>query len=155
MLSLAQQIGKKLRAGGETFSVAESCTGGYISHLITSVAGSSAYFKGSVIAYDNQIKTTLLKVRSGTLKKYGAVSAETAAEMVIGVRKAFRSDFAIATTGIAGPGGAIKGKPVGTVYIAFGTKNELLVVKCSFKGNRQKVIKSAAGKALEMLLNSL
>ncbi len=155
MPSVAAQIGKKLRSGRETLAIAESCTGGYISHLITSIPGSSAYFKGSVIAYNNQIKTTLLKVRSGTLKKYGAVSAETAAEMVMGVRKAFRSDFAIATTGIAGPGGAVKGKPVGTVYIAFGTKNELLVVKCSFKGSRKKVIEKAAGKALEMLLNSL
>lgn len=105
MSELAVEIGKKLLAAKKTLSIAESCTGGYISHLITSVPGSSAYYVGGIIAYDNSVKTALLGVKKKTLREFGAVSEDCAREMVKGIRKKLDSDLAIATTGIAGPGG--------------------------------------------------
>jgi len=151
MKSLSADIGKALRSRKKKLAIAESCTGGYLSHLITSVSGSSDYFMGGIIAYDNQIKIKELGVRTYTLKKYGAVSAECAGEMAIGITKRMKTDLALAVTGIAGPTGGVKGKPVGTVYIAFVAKNELLVERFSFKGNRKRVIEQSAHKALEML----
>ena len=152
MKNLEAEIGKILKAGKKTLAIAESCTGGYLSHLITSVSGSSDYFVGGIIAYHNQIKIKELGVRPKAIRKYGAVSAECAGEMVMGIRKRLKTDFAIAVTGIAGPTGGVKGKPVGTVYIAFAAKNELLVERFSFKGSRKRVIEQSAKKALEMLL---
>jgi nicotinamide-nucleotide amidase len=116
--TLESAIGKLLKNSGKTLALAESCTGGYISHLITSIAGSSAYFSGSVIPYHNQFKENILGVRGETLKVHGAVSEETVREMADGVRKLFGADFGLSSSGIAGPDGGSKEKPVGTVWIA-------------------------------------
>ena len=120
--TLEDKIGKLLREKGMAISTAESCTGGYIAHRITSVAGSSDYFTGSVIAYSNKIKEDLLKVKHDSILKHGAVSEEVAKEMAIGVRKEFGTDCSIAITGIAGPDGGTEEKPVGTVWIAVAIK---------------------------------
>lgn len=154
-LLLAKQVGKLLKKKQETLGVAESCTGGFISHMITSVPGSSAYFRGSVIAYDNALKTGLLGVKGATLKRHGAVSEKCAAELAAGARKTLKCDYALATTGIAGPTGAVRGKPVGTVYIAFASKSALVVERFSFRGGRLQVIRQAARQALEMLASAL
>ncbi len=116
--SLEEVVGQLLNQQKKTLAVAESCTGGLIAHRITNVSGSSHYFLGGVVAYSNQIKQDFLKVSAQTLATYGAVSAETATEMAVGVRNQFQSDFAVAVTGIAGPDGGTTEKPVGTVFIA-------------------------------------
>ena len=119
--TLSEVIGKLLRAKGMTLSTAESCTGGTVSHRITEVAGASDYFVGGVVSYSNAIKQQCLGVREETLEHYGAVSQETVIEMAEGCRNYFKTDYAIATTGIAGPGGGTEAKPVGTVWIAVST----------------------------------
>jgi competence/damage-inducible protein CinA-like protein len=144
-------IGKMLTDKQQTLSIAESCTGGYISHLITSVAGSSAYYKGSVIAYENEIKIAQLNVNPNTIKTFGAVSLECAEEMAKGILKAFDTDYAIATTGIAGPTGETPDKPIGTVCIAIATKNQVKAQRFVFGNNRQRNIHMAADMALSML----
>jgi PncC family amidohydrolase len=148
---LPRRIGKKLKVNNGTLAIAESCTVGYISHLITGVPGSSAYFMGAVIAYDNKVKTKILGVITSTLKKFGAVSSECASQMVLGILAEMGVSYAIATTGIAGPGGAVAGKPVGTVYIAVASKAMVQVERYQFKGSRKAVIQQSAEKALEML----
>ena len=152
---LSAEIGKILSSKNKTLAIAESCTGGYISHLITSVSGSSAYYMGGIISYHNKIKKEELTVRKKTLKKHGAVSAECAGEMVLGIKKEFKVDYALATTGIAGPTGGVKGKPVGTVYIALAYKKKLLVERFQFKGTRLQIIEQSANKALEMLRKAI
>ncbi len=116
--SLESAIGKLLKNSGKTLALAESCTGGYISHLVTSIAGSSAYFNGSVVPYHNRFKESILGVKAETLISQGAVSEETVHEMAAGVRKLFGSDLALSSSGVAGPGGGSDEKPVGTVWIA-------------------------------------
>jgi PncC family amidohydrolase len=115
--SLAVELGRLLSARGLTLALAESCTGGLIGGLITDVAGSSDYFLGSAVTYANSAKQNLLGVRPETLRAHGAVSTETAAEMAQGARRIFGADIAASVTGIAGPGGAMPGKPVGLVHI--------------------------------------
>ncbi len=115
--ALAAEVGALLRGRGLTLALAESCTGGLVSSLITDVAGSSDYFLGCVVCYANSAKAGLLGVNPQTLLAHGAVSAETAAEMARGARQAFGADLALAVTGIAGPGGGSADKPVGLVYI--------------------------------------
>ena len=110
---LEARVGEALRAKGWTVSAAESCTGGLIMHRLTNIPGSSAYVQGGVVAYSYESKETLLKVRPETLLTYGAVSAETAVEMVRGVMALFGTDVGVSITGIAGPGGGMPGKPVG------------------------------------------
>jgi nicotinamide-nucleotide amidase len=144
-------IGKTLTEKHKTISIAESCTGGYISHLITSVAGSSVYYKGSIIAYENEIKIAELYVNPDTLKNYGAVSIECAKEMASGILKKFNTDYAIATTGIAGPTGETPDKPIGTVCIAIASKKEVNAQKFIFGNNRERNIRMAADMALSML----
>ena len=119
-LTLQEVIGKLLVSGKQTLSTAESCTGGYVAHLITSIPGSSAYFRGSIIAYDNELKEKLLGVGPLTLSANGAVSEEVVREMITGAIQNLNTDFAIATSGIMGPGGGSENKPVGTVWIAAG-----------------------------------
>ncbi|MDX5340312.1 MAG: competence/damage-inducible protein A [Cyclobacteriaceae bacterium] len=116
--TLETAIGKLLKNAGKTLALAESCSGGYISHLVTSIAGSSAYFQGSVVPYQNAFKEKILGVKPETLQAIGAVSEETAKEMAIGVRNLFGVDFGLSSTGIAGPDGGTEEKPVGTVWIA-------------------------------------
>ena len=132
-----------------TISTAESCTGGLIGHLITSIPGSSKYFMGGIISYSNQAKCNLLGVSPDTLEQYGAVSEQTAKEMAMGVKEKFRSDIGISVTGIAGPDGGSIEKPVGTVYMGFVFDNEPLAIKYIFKGNRSEIKQQTAETALE------
>lgn len=150
--TLAGALGSILTERGETLATAESCTGGNIAHEITRVAGSSVYFKGSVVAYSNEVKTRVLNVSSETLSGFGAVSRETVLQMVAGVQRLLSSDCAIATSGIAGPGGGSVEKPVGTVWIAvrYGERSE---AECfCFEGDREQVIARATQSALLMLI---
>ena len=150
--TLAGALGSILTERGETLATAESCTGGNIAHEITRVAGSSVYFKGSVVAYSNEVKARVLNVSSETLSGFGAVSRETVLQMVSGVQRLLSSDCAIATSGIAGPGGGSVEKPVGTVWIAvrYGERSE---AECfCFEGDREQVIARATQSALLMLI---
>jgi len=116
--TLETAVGKLLKNEGKTLALAESCSGGYISHLITAVPGSSQYFQGTVVPYHNALKEQLLGVSSATLAQHGAVSEATVREMALGVKKLFGVDFGLASSGIAGPDGGSPDKPVGTVWIA-------------------------------------
>lgn len=140
-----------LTGRGQTLALAESCTGGFIAHQLTNVPGASKIFLGGIVAYSGGAKGKFLGVRSATLKKHGAVSEAVAREMAEGARKNFSADFAIAVTGIAGPGGGTKNKPVGTVFIsvagAFGT----LVERKLNSFSREKFKEATARQALEML----
>jgi len=136
---------------GLTLSVAESCTGGYISHLFTQHPGSSKVFFGGAVSYSNQLKESLLGVKDETIEKYGAVSEETVTEMVAGALQNFKSDFAIAVTGIAGPDGGTPDKPVGTVWIGVASARETLVKKFTFSSKRIQNIERSAMSALSML----
>lgn len=121
-IELEEAIGIMLKEAGLTISTAESCTGGYIAHKLTSISGSSAYFMGSIVAYANEIKSTHLKVAESTLKTHGAVSEATVTEMVKGALDLLGTDIAVSISGIAGPGGGSEEKPVGTVWMAVGNK---------------------------------
>ncbi len=144
-------IGKLLTNTKQTLAIAESCTGGYISHLITTVPGSSEYFIGSLIAYSYQIKINNLGVKAETLEKHGAVSEECVREMVSGIKTHFKTDFAVSTTGIAGPGGATPDKPVGLVWIAVAGPKGIVTRKLIANGERINVIERTALVALDML----
>jgi nicotinamide-nucleotide amidase len=148
---LEEVVGKLLNDNNLTVSTAESCTGGKIASLITSVPGSSGWFKGSVVAYDNSIKTGVLGVSNETLRLYGAVSAETAGEMARGVRRLMGTDYSVAVTGIAGPTGGTAGKPVGTVWIAVDSERGLLTEKQIFADNRLINISRSSYGALNLL----
>jgi nicotinamide-nucleotide amidase len=141
-------LGKVLLEKGKTISTAESCTGGYIAHLITSIAGSSSYYKGSVVAYANEVKMDMLGVKEETLIAHGAVSEETVKEMAAGAIKRFNTDYAIAISGIAGPDGGTEEKPVGTVWIAVAGPSGTFAKKYLFGKNRQRNIRVAALTAL-------
>lgn len=149
--SLPEVVGEVLKARGLTLGVAESCTGGLIGHLITGVPGASEYFRGGVVAYSNQVKMRLLGVRERTLKKHGAVSAATVREMAVGVCKLLSSTLGVAVSGIAGPGGGERGKPVGLVYIGAGSENRVYVERHIFSGGRAMVKERAAYAALDLL----
>ena len=150
-ISLPEVLGKLLNSRKQTLSTAESCTGGHVAQLITSIPGSSAYFKGSIIAYDNDIKKKILGVDSAILSSAGAVSEETVRAMVSGVIKIMGTDFAIATSGIMGPGGGSKEKPVGTVWIAAGNANVILTQKHWFRFDRQRNTELTAVNVLNLL----
>jgi nicotinamide-nucleotide amidase len=145
------EIKALLTKGKKTLAVAESCTGGLLSHLITNVAGSSQYFILGVITYSNAAKTSLLKIPQDLIIKNGAVSRKVAALMAQSVRKLARADFGIGITGIAGPGGGSLKKPIGTVFIAIDSAKEKICQKFYFKGSRLSIKKRAAKKALELL----
>jgi nicotinamide-nucleotide amidase len=149
-------IGKLLKERGKTMGTAESCTGGYIAHLITSQRGSSEYYKGSVVSYANAVKENVLHVSHQTLETAGAVSEDTVIQMVKGALGVLQTDYALATSGIMGPDGGTESKPVGTVWIAAGTKNENgeLVVKTlqlHLRFDRQRNISITATNALNFL----
>jgi nicotinamide-nucleotide amidase len=148
-------VGRLLKEKGKTLSTAESCTGGYISHLITSVAGSSEYYKGSVIAYSNEAKIKELKVEKGILDEYGAVSRQTAEQMASGSKMKFSSDFAVGITGIAGPSGGSEEKPVGTVWIAVAGPQGVVSQKFLFGEHRGRNIRKSALMALDMLRKAI
>ena len=134
--SLEMVIGRLLKSKQNTLSTAESCTGGEIAHLITSVAGSSSYYKGSVIAYENSVKIQLLGVQASTIEKFGAVSEQTVREMAEGARKLFDTTYSVATSGVAGPDGGSGEKPVGTLWIAVASEKEVVCEKRVFGNDR-------------------
>ncbi len=144
-------VGKLLRQHNKTVSTAESCTGGYIAHLITSIAGSSDYFKGSVVSYSNSIKENVLQVNNETLSTVGAVSEETVKEMISGVLKVMQTDYAVAVSGIMGPGGGSEDKPVGTVWIAVGNTEKIETKRMHFRFDRKRNIELTAVNALYLL----
>ena len=144
-------IGKMLKEKNLTLACAESCTGGFLSHLITGVSGSSAYFNGSIIAYSNEIKNKILEVPNEILNQHGAVSEECVKEMVRGVIKKMNAHVAIAVSGIAGPTGGTPEKPVGTVWIAAGDAENILTYKIGIDRGRAKNIEFAANAGLNLL----
>ncbi len=148
---LHETIGDILREKNATLATAESCTGGNISRLITSVSGSSDYFKGAVVAYSNEIKMSVLGVKSETLQSFGAVSEQTVKEMAVGVMRLYETNYAISVSGIAGPNGATDGKPVGTTWIAVADKNGVRAERFVFGTQRDTNIRRASSKALDML----
>ena len=150
-ISMQEAIGRLLKARGKTLATAESCTGGYIAHLITSIPGSSHYYKGSVVSYANEVKMHSLGVSSNTLAAHGAVSEETVREMVRGALSGLDTDYAIATSGIMGPDGGTPDKPVGTVWIAVGNRQNILSQKFSFRFDRLRNIELTATNALNQL----
>lgn len=148
-------IGKKLKERKLTLSVAESCTGGYLSHMITSVPGSSEYFLGSMIPYAYEIKMSQLGVKPETLERYGAVSEPTISEMANVVRARFNTDIGVATSGIAGPGGATPEKPVGMVWIAYSDKHHTITKKLQLSNDRMINIRMASVAVLNLIRQSL
>lgn len=149
--SLAENIGKMLLESGKTVSAAESCTGGLISALFTQVAGCSSYYLGSVTSYANSVKTGVLGVDASVIESKGAVSEECVRQMAAGVRRLTGSDFAVATSGIAGPGGGTKDKPVGLVWIGISSERGTNAVKMEFKSDRKHNIERFASNALNEL----
>jgi nicotinamide-nucleotide amidase len=154
-ISLQRKIGEFLIEKGMTLSTAESCTGGTIASLITGVPGSSNYFKGSVVAYSNDIKIEILNVDKELIDKYGAVSKEVVESMAIGVGNKFKTDYSIATSGIAGPDGGTDDKPVGTVWIAVGTPKGVVSKKFVFGKEREFNIKRSSVAGLNFLLKNI
>jgi competence/damage-inducible protein CinA-like protein len=149
--SMPAVIGKLLKAKNKTISTAESCTGGYIAHLITLVPGASSYFEGSVVSYSYKIKETLLGVHEDTLNNYGAVSEETVKEMLTGLLDKFNTGYGIAVSGIMGPDGGTADKPVGTVWMAAGDKKNLQTQKINLRFNRERNIEVTGMMALNFL----
>lgn len=149
--NLGIAVGKMLIASGKTMVTAESCTGGSIAQFMTSNPGSSAYFKGGVVAYSNEVKSKMLQVPAEVIEKHGAVSQEVAELMAVGARKALDADYSVATTGIAGPDGGSEEKPVGTVWIAVASSVGVLSNKYVFKHNRERNIIRSTHTALNML----
>ena len=150
-MSLEEKIGELLKAKKMTLSTAESCTGGSIAALITSVPGSSEYFKGGVVAYSNEVKMNMLHVSPETLQKYGAVSRETVIEMVQGVMESMKTDCAVATSGIAGPGGGTPEKPVGTIWMAVACGGLIVTEKEEGDAGRVENVKKTVHNALLLL----
>ena len=144
-------IGRMLKEKNKTMGTAESCTGGYIAQLITSVPGSSAYYKGSVVAYSYEVKETALGVKHDTLTNTGAVSEETVKEMAAGALKALDIDYALAVSGILGPDGGTDEKPVGTVWIAAANKNKTATLKLNLRFDRRRNTEMTASNALNFL----
>ncbi len=147
-----KKLGRLLLKKNLSLSICESCTGGMLGAIITSIPGSSEYFKGGIIAYSNEIKNKIVGVKASTLKKFGAVSKETAKEMAQGVKNLIGSDIGISITGIAGPGGGTKTKPVGLVYIGMAKGKKVKVEKNIFSGNRQQIRKKACINALKLTI---
>lgn len=151
MFSIQKRLGKQLMAKGLTVSTAESCTGGGIAARLTSIAGSSAYVRGGIVSYQNDVKEELLGVNHDTIYKYGVVSEQTVIEMVKGAMKSLKTDCAMATTGIAGPGGEEPGKPVGTIWIAAAWGEKIVTFKQEGDEGRLKNIEKAIKKAINLL----
>jgi nicotinamide-nucleotide amidase len=155
--SLVEVVSKLLKNSKKKLAVAESCTGGYISHLITSLPGSSQFFEGAIVSYSNEIKRDILNVRETNLKKHGAVSEMVVTDMAINTMSLFETDYAIATSGIAGPSGGTDEKPVGLVWIAVATPTKVITQKFLFgkNGGREVIIKRASMAALNMMKTEL
>lgn len=154
LVQLSAQVGAWLRGRGLRLATAESCTGGWIAQVITATAGSSEWFERGFVTYSNEAKRELLAVSSQSLVEHGAVSEQTAAEMVQGALAASRAEVALAVTGVAGPGGGTPGKPVGTVCFAWALRGAGLVTRSMrFAGDREAVRRAAVMFALSRLLD--
>lgn len=153
--SPAEVLGQVLKERELTVAFAESCTGGNLAHQITQNPGSSAYFLGSVVSYSNDVKAEVLGVSRSSISQYGAVSREVVEQMAEGVCKIMRTECAAATSGIAGPRGGTKNKPVGTVWMAAKFNNQIVAECKHFEGDRKDVINQATNHSLVMLLNLL
>lgn len=150
--TLSKEISEIFWREGFTLATAESCTAGNVAANITAIPGSSRFYKGGIIAYDNGVKQSLLHVNAETLETYGAVSEETVVEMVKGAIKALGTDYGVATSGIAGPGGGTPEKPVGIIWVAAGTCDNIITAKLTEDEGREKNIQAATAKALQLLL---
>ena len=148
-------VGEKLRSLGQNIGTAESCTGGSIAALLTSVAGSSDYFKGSIVAYANDVKQNVLGVSESDLKQYGAVSRQVVEQMAKGALRVLGCDRAVSTSGIAGPGGGTPQKPVGTIWIAVADRNEVISKQFCFNTTREQNIQRTVNMSLMLLLEKL
>ena len=154
-MGIEKRIGERLAARGWKLALAESCTGGLIGFRVTSVPGSSGWFRGGVVAYENRVKERLIGVRPATLRLHGAVSAEVALEMARGARRALGAKVALSVTGVAGPDGGTSEKPVGLVYAAVSAGRKKASVEGRFKGGRERIRQQAADMALKLLLSFL
>ena len=152
---ISRQIGDILYASGLTIGTAESCTGGRISETIIAIPGSSDYYKGGIVAYTDEVKVKLLGVSSEVLEEQTAVSEEVAREMVLGTLNAIGVDFAIASTGYAGPGGGTKEAPVGTIWLAYGNREEVRTFKLTEDFGRDINLAIATNKAIRLMLDFL
>ena len=155
IFQVASQLGDLLQENHLTFGTAESCTGGGIGAAVTAVSGSSAWFMGGIISYDNRIKMNLLGVAEEDLMTFGAVSEAVAEEMVRGAQRVLQVKTAVAVTGVAGPDGGSEDKPVGTVYIASALAHEVQVKRYQFDGDREHVRQQTAYMALSQLTQQL
>lgn len=153
--TLEMMVGKILREKNKTVSTAESCTGGYISHLLTKVPGSSKYYIGSVISYSYEVKESELGVPHEIIEKHGAVSQPVVEQMAKAIRERYKTDYSISASGIAGPDGGTADKPVGTVWIAVATPDKVISEKFLFGNNRERNIHKTANAALNMLRKHL
>ena len=152
---ISRQIGDILYASGYTIGTAESCTGGRISEAIIAIPGSSDYYKGGVVAYTDEVKEKLLGVSHEVIEKNTAVSEEVAREMVLGTINTIGVDFAIASTGVAGPGGGTAERPVGTIWLAYGNKDEIRTFKLTEDYGRDINLAIATNKAIRLMLDFL
>ena len=150
--TLSKEISEIFWREGFTLATAESCTAGNVAAIITAVPGSSRFYKGGIIAYANEVKRELLHVNAETLDAFGAVSEETVKEMVNGAMQTLNTDYAIATSGIAGPAGGTPDKPVGASWVAAGNKENVITAKLTEDDGREKNIQAATTKALQLLL---
>lgn len=153
--NLEVKIGNLLRTRGWTLATAESCTGGLIADRITNIPGSSDYFMGGIVAYANAVKIQTLGVPSKTIERYGAVSQETVLEMARGVRAALRVDIAVSVSGIAGPGGGLPGKPIGTTWVGLATSDSTWARTFIWDGDRQQNKAYSAQAALQFVFDYL
>lgn len=153
--TLPLAVGNLLKKEGKTVAIAESCTAGFVSYTLSSIPGSSNYFNGSIVAYQNAIKESQLGVKASTLQEFGAVSEQTASEMAEGVRKALKADYGISTTGIAGPGGGSEEKPVGLVWVAISNGEQTIAKKFRFTKDRDINIRYTATALLNLFRQTL
>ena len=154
-MRIEHKIASILTKKKQTLATAESCSGGLLAHTLTNIPGSSAFFWLGITAYDNAAKTKILNIPVPLIKKHGAVSDEVARAMAQGIRKILKTDFGIGITGIAGPDGGTKTKPIGLVYVAVSDGTFTMVKECRFKGNRLQNKKNAVQASLELLLSTL
>jgi PncC family amidohydrolase len=156
-MSPERRIIELLARTGQTLVCAESCTGGMVAARLTAVPGASAVFLGGIVAYHNDVKRDLLEVAEDIIAAHGAVSAECAVAMAAGARRLLRGDWAVAATGLAGPGGATPGKPVGLVYVAVAgpAAGDAAVERCRFAGDRAAIREQTAARALALLAGRL
>lgn len=145
------KVAQKLKVRKKTLALAESCSGGLLSHRLTNIPGSSQFFNGGVVCYSNASKTKLLEIPQTIISKKGAVSDEVAILMAKNIRKLLKSDYGVGITGIAGPDGGSKLKPVGLIFIAVASFNEVLCLKCQFKTDRASNKREATTQALKLL----